>query len=48
MLHPGYQNLKATVHLNRLPFEGGKELIQNFNQLRQVQNVVEEQRLQDA
>jgi len=36
VLHPGYQNLKATVHLNRLPFEGGKELIQNFNQINRV------------
>jgi hypothetical protein len=44
ILHPSYYGLKYLSHITHIPFEGGRELILNFNQLQQMQNVLQEQR----
>lgn len=36
--------MKYLNHINHIPIEGGRELIVNFNQLQQMQNVINEQR----
>lgn len=44
ILHPAYYNMKYLNHINHIPFEGGRQLIVNFNHLQQMQNVIHEQR----
>lgn len=44
ILHPAYYSMKYLNHINHIPIEGGRELIVNFNQLQQMQNVINEQR----
>ena len=40
--------MKYLNHINHIPFEGGRELIVNFNQLQQMQNVIHEQRRENV
>jgi hypothetical protein len=36
--------MKFISRLNQIPFEGGRDLFANFNQLQQLQNIVQEHR----